>query len=301
MIDFTEIPDDGEQWELFARDLLTQLGYSIKSGPDRGADAGKDLLVSEELQGRLGPYTFTWLVSCKHFAASGRSVTERDELNIQERLSTFVADGFLAFYSTLASAGLNSRLQRLRDNGQIKDYRILDHRMIEDRLLRIEHSALMQRYLPNGYKHLNPIILVEDKYIPLKCHACGRDLLEDMYKERYGGVIVVLKNWENEHKPVIEEVYWCHKGKCDRALSMRKEQGKRLTAWEDLGDLITPAWFLDWVFSVMNSLRSGDEPYSDSAFESLKLCIAALSQRVLRPMSEEEKERVEELFLMGKT
>ena len=43
MIDYCEIPSDGEIWELFARDLLEELGFIIESGPDRGADGGKDI------------------------------------------------------------------------------------------------------------------------------------------------------------------------------------------------------------------------------------------------------------------
>ncbi len=68
MIDFTEIPDDGEVWELFARDFLQEIGSFIASPPDREPDAGKDLLVTEELKGNLGKYKLRWLVSCKHLS-----------------------------------------------------------------------------------------------------------------------------------------------------------------------------------------------------------------------------------------
>jgi len=45
MIDYTEIPYDSDLWELFARDFLTEFGFHIETPPDRGPDAGKDLLV----------------------------------------------------------------------------------------------------------------------------------------------------------------------------------------------------------------------------------------------------------------
>ena len=123
MVDFTELPD-GEVWEHFARDFLAESGFQIETSPDRGADAGKDFLVTERLVGRVNTYPFRWLVSCKHFAKSGKSVSEQDEPNIRERLESFRADGFLGFYSTIPSSGLNSRLMALRNEHKIRDYRI---------------------------------------------------------------------------------------------------------------------------------------------------------------------------------
>ncbi len=104
LIDFMEISDNGEQWELFARDFLREMGFFIESVPDRGADGGKDLIVSEMFQEKLTNYRFRWLVSCKHFAQSNRAVSVNDEINIQERLESFGADGFIGFNSTVPSA-----------------------------------------------------------------------------------------------------------------------------------------------------------------------------------------------------
>src|SRR5690242_12676952 len=103
MIDWTEIPD-GDSWELFARDFLAELGLVIDIGPGRGADAGRDLLVSEQLRGRLGTRKFTWLVSCKHFATSGKSVGPNDETNITDRIRRHNANGFLGFYWRLGES-----------------------------------------------------------------------------------------------------------------------------------------------------------------------------------------------------
>ena len=68
------------------------------------------MLISEQLKGNLNKYRFQWLVSCKHFAKSGNSVKETDEPNILERLSSFNADGFIGFYSTLPSSGLTEMI-----------------------------------------------------------------------------------------------------------------------------------------------------------------------------------------------
>jgi hypothetical protein len=147
MIDFQEI-QNGETWELFARDFLTELGFYIESSPDRGSDAGKDLIVSEELKGNLGLCKFRWLVSCKNNAVSGKSVNEEDEKNILERIESFEADGFIGVYSTLPSSALNTRLNKLRDNLKVKDFRIFDYKLIENHLIRVGYSTLLLRYFP---------------------------------------------------------------------------------------------------------------------------------------------------------
>jgi hypothetical protein len=295
MIDFSEITEDGEIWELFARDFLQETGFFIEHSPDRGPDGGKDLLVTERLKGNFGYYEFRWLVSCKHFAKSNKSVQEKDEINIQERLESYNADGFIGFYSTIASSGLNTRLSQLRENGKIKDYKIFDHKLIENYLLRIGYSSLMIRYMPNSYKKISPLRLVADEYIPLNCKHCGKDLLDTMYEKPYEGIVVFLVDDIDEEKPMYREVYWCCKGDCDREL--RKDH---VTQWEDIGDLIIPIYFLDWIFSHFNGLRSGDNVFSDKAFGNLKLFIMAISQRILREMNEHEKERAHSLFQIGR-
>ncbi len=105
MLDFKEIISP-EDWELFARDFLQELGFFIESSPDRGPDGGKDLLISETLKGRVGQYKFNWLVSCKHNAVSNNSVNEAEEQNILERVAGFNADGFIGFYSTVPSSAI---------------------------------------------------------------------------------------------------------------------------------------------------------------------------------------------------
>jgi len=190
MFDFTEIPDDGEDFELFARDFLQELGFLIESTPDRGADGGKDMLISEQVSGQLHNYRYRWLVSCKHLAHSGRSVSETThERNIIERVQSFKADGFLGFYSTVPSSGLNTRLTQLRENGTLKDFYIFDRRLIETHLLTLGFSQLTRRYFPESHIRIRPIHNVFDEYIPLNCDHCGRDLLEALYTEDYTGLV----------------------------------------------------------------------------------------------------------------
>ncbi len=160
MIDFTEIPHDTDTWELFARDFLVERGFYIESPPDRGPDHGKDMLVVEQLHGKIGNYHMRWLVSCLHFAKSKKSVNEEDEQNILERLMSFKADGFIGFYSTIASSGLNARLNALRQEQKIKDYSIFDHRIIENMLVTVGYSHLMRLGHP---RRIPPILLRDDE------------------------------------------------------------------------------------------------------------------------------------------
>ena len=115
VLDFKEIAEakgssDPDSFELFARDFLKHLGFKTISHPNRGQDEGSDLIVEELRTGPGGETTIRWLVSCKHYAHSGRSVKPGDEPNIRERVETQNANGFMGFYSTLASSGLGKLL-----------------------------------------------------------------------------------------------------------------------------------------------------------------------------------------------
>ena len=120
ILDFKEIPranvSNGEQdrFELFARDFLEYLGYKIVIDPNRGADGGVDVLVEEKRTGVGGETVIRWLVSCKHKAHSGQSVTPQDEANIRDRVDANNCHGFIGFYSTLPSTGLSKNLEGMR-------------------------------------------------------------------------------------------------------------------------------------------------------------------------------------------
>ncbi len=295
LIDFTEIDPDGEVWELFARDFLKELGFFIESTPDRGADGGKDLLISEQLEGHLNKYRFKWLVSCKHNAKSKKSVKEEDEINIQERVESFGADGFIGFYSTLPSSGLNTRLNNLKEKNKVKDYQIFDSKLIENYLIRIGFSKLLMRYLPNSYKRVKPLHLITSKYLPIKCDHCEKDLLESLHSESYSGVTChVVQLGSNE----ILDVYWACKGDCDKYLESKYLQlyDNAITRWEDISDLEIPILFMQWIFTIMNLLRSGETKYTDQAFEKEKSFILAMGQKVLREMTEDEKKRADTIL-----
>jgi len=109
MLDFSEISTDGTQFELLLREILFSLNYHVVwSGV--GADGGRDLLVREERSRQAGRRSFTWLVQCKHFATSGRSVGVRDIDNVLDSCSQHSADGYLLVSSTYVSSAVVARL-----------------------------------------------------------------------------------------------------------------------------------------------------------------------------------------------
>src|SRR5271166_1871110 len=118
-LDFKEIPTaqagvERDRFELFAREFLVQEGFLVVGGPDRGPDSGRDLIVEEKRTGPGGDTTVRWLVSCKHRAHGGSSVTLGDEANLRDRIEIHECAGFIAFYSTIPSSGLARNLQALQ-------------------------------------------------------------------------------------------------------------------------------------------------------------------------------------------
>lgn len=300
MIDFKEIAYDSDDWELFARDFLSELGFTIESPPDRGPDEGKDMLVLETVSGNLHHYTFRWLVSCKHFATSGSAVNEtKNEHNILERMRVFRADGFLGFYSTIASSGLNTRLRELRDGGYIRDYQIFDHKRIEDHLLRLGLSRILSRYFPQSAKLVRPLHRLLDEYVPIACEVCGKDLLESLYRENYSGLVAQVERTDAASGvTMIDCLYFACKGLCDKQMEMICwNRYNTSVQWKDISDLVIPTEFLRWIMATINRLRSGEYRYTNDAFEKEKALIMALSQKVFREMTEREQERVRDLII----
>lgn len=297
MIDFKEIKD-GETWELFSRDFFQELGFTVEVSPDRGADGGRDLILSENLEGKLGKYGFRWLVSCKNYAHSNKSVSEKEEPNILERMKKFGAQGFIGCYSTIASAGLGNTLKLLKEQGEIKDYIIFDGKLIENKLIKIGITHLLFRYFPESYKRVKPLHQLVDKYVSLECDYCGKDLLEedDLYKTLVG---FAEELDDATGKKICQHIYWAHKGECDRSLEAKYKHNKLLVGWQDIGDLAIPVFYLKFIMAIINRIKGGMDEYSEEAYERLKHFIIAISQKVLREMSDEDRERVKSLVEWG--
>jgi hypothetical protein len=77
MIDFKELSQDGRAFEQFVREML--LIYDVHPHwTGQGADQGRDIIATEKLAGPIANTTRKWLVQCKHFAHSNRSVGRED-------------------------------------------------------------------------------------------------------------------------------------------------------------------------------------------------------------------------------
>ena len=297
MIDWTEITD-GDAWELFARDFLVAIGYVVEIGPSRGADGGRDLLVSEQLRGVANSRKFTWLVSCKHYATSGSSVGPNDEKDILDRVKQHKSDGFFGFYSTLASTGLLNRLEALKASGDIADYLVFDHRIVEGYFARDGMSKVAMQHFPKGYSTLRPIQTIFSDYEPLNCEVCDRDVLLASFTKRYSAIIVHAQKMGEQYPAPIESVYVCCKGDCDDRLQTRLATQGYTTAWEDIGDLLNPLFFIKNMMTYMNQLYAGDCKYSKEAHDAIKHIFLCLAQRTLRELSLEDKKRVSDLAMI---
>jgi hypothetical protein len=157
-----------EEWEFFAMDFLNFQGYQILQSPSRGADGGLDGLVEID--------NTKYLVSCKHFIISNKSVGTSDENNIIDRIVQHNAKGFIGFYSTLPSSSLLERFNSISTNS---NYLIVyyDKDIISDYLPRID-SYILQKYgLPNNIKYMMNVH--ESNYQPLKCMECNIDILDN--------------------------------------------------------------------------------------------------------------------------
>lgn len=159
LLDFKEIPQantgngDQDTFELFSRDFLECAGYKIIEEPNRGPDGKKDMIVEEVLMGVDTSTSIRWLVSCKHYAHSGKAVSDSDEINITERLTQHNCGGFMGVYSTVPTSGLSDLLQ-----GASYKHRTFDHEQIEKKIIELKEKGwiLTQRYFPKSAKQIRP-------------------------------------------------------------------------------------------------------------------------------------------------
>lgn len=295
ILDFTEISQanisNGKQdtFEMFARDFFLELGFNIIEGPDRGADNGRDLIIEEKQKGIIGETTVKWLVSCKHLAHSGNSVTPSTEFNINDRIKSNNADGFIGFYSTLPSSGLQANLKN------ISNIKIFDSELIEKIIIENNMKNIFKRYFPISLEKYetneHKISNVLDKYSPLNCKTCNKDLLE---KDIQGlNLICFIEKYDENNVCHIHDIYWSCKGNCDDEMNyFYEKKGFSQGSWEDISDLIIPTKFIEWICAIFNNMRDGDIIFSDEAFEKLKYFIISISQLTLKNTTEEKKDRI---------
>lgn len=206
LIDFKEIPCsnsnilDQDIFEKFARDFFKSIGYEIESEPARGADGGIDIKVSQLIDNKK----FYWLVSCKHNAHTGKSVTKSIETDLIDRIEQHNCNGFIGFYSTIANQSLSNSLEKIKNKFP---YQLFDNEKIESHIVGIsQQETIFLRYFPKSYAkwkdlyyYTEPIKLVE-KYLSSKYDF---DLDIEVYKKLFGTIgnlIKLTRNFDNiEH------------------------------------------------------------------------------------------------------
>jgi hypothetical protein len=112
MIDFTELSSDGTKFEQLIRELLVRCGFEVH-WTGVGPDGGRDLVVVERAEGALAPFQRKWLVSCKHYAKSGKSVGLDDVTDINDACDAVGAGGFLLACSTQPSSTVVRRFDEI--------------------------------------------------------------------------------------------------------------------------------------------------------------------------------------------
>jgi len=119
MLDLSLITNS-DDFELFCEDILKAIGFTIVSRPARGPGQGKDIICSRTVDDEFdGRQIQRFLVECKHFAASGKSVYESDTKNIIERTVRNNCDHYLLITSTEAGVTVRDQIESINNSETI--------------------------------------------------------------------------------------------------------------------------------------------------------------------------------------
>lgn len=303
LIDFTEIPpgnriEGQDRFELFARDFLETLGYSISEVPSRGPDQGVDLILTETRTGISGQTELRWLVSCKHFAKSNRAVGLDDEINILDRLGEHNCQGFLGFYSTIASAALTERLRHLAAQQQWLEIQTFDHEAIEKELLIPgPRMRLVERYFPKSFSCLrneNPVRpdLFALSAKGLKCDVCGRALLGRSIRDASGLVTRWYQYDKETGSTQVEFVRLSCEGICSQQISleMAADDPDWNEMWEGVLCLCNPSIHASTIFGFIDDLATSEIFYSEVAARRYSEVLLETYWFVCRDLTQQEKD-----------
>lgn len=197
-LDFSQF--DGEEFEDLCEDLLKAKGFRdpqpIRSG--RGPDGGRDIIVTELRHSKVTDDSrpFRWLVQCKNYAKSNKSVQRVDIGAILDKLIRHKCDGYLLLTSTVPSTDLEQDIHAIHDD-QTNRYeatfwaknRLIDeiykHRTIYEKYFRIPGERSVKTA---NWQNRNPFIELYSYEESLAPYFFGRDndiqkLIELIYRE----------------------------------------------------------------------------------------------------------------------
>jgi len=147
-IDFTEI-ENGEKFELLCEDLLQAMGFTIEAKVARGPDLGKDIIAIEMVDSAAGfSETHRYLVECKHYAKSGKSIQEAVIGSPVARMGTHNCDRYILVTSTVPSEKV--RVQLAGVTNTVSQYKATAWH--EGDLLRLldKYPEVRKRHFPPG-------------------------------------------------------------------------------------------------------------------------------------------------------
>ncbi len=180
VIDFSELKGfvPGEHFEAVVREIARILCLSL-SWTGRGADEGKDLILTEICKGPLSNIPIKWLVQCKDFSKTRNSVKEADVGPIIDKVKQHKANGYLIATTTAVSTGLMKKLDSLdiRNGGEIH-IKVWDYPELVNFLSRAEFIEITKQYLPESYKKLSSYDSIEGALNILKENLSNKDYEE---------------------------------------------------------------------------------------------------------------------------
>jgi hypothetical protein len=195
------------------------------------------------------------------------------------------------------SSSLNNKINSFRSRFEIE---IFDNEKIERALIENKKmESIVKRFFPNSYKSIfhrayEPVQLY-NKYQPLCCDVCGKDLLARRSIEKYEGIIAFeIDNESGNDQELIKSAYVACKGECD-FIAKSVLPKRSITKWNDISDLAIPNIYLKFVMGFINGIKIGRDIYSDEAYEKTKYTILSLSQLVMRELTDNEKQRIKSL------
>jgi len=178
-IDFSQI-GSGDDFELLCRDVLKSKGVTILSNPAVGPDQGKDILIEVESEDELGTKEkHKYVVQCKHFAKSGKSVQAIDLGDIRSVCDKYDAQGYFLIASTMPSVTVATNFEGINKKG---DYKCIfwDKKELESQIEKLSDSVtIISRYnLKNDFDNISSFvkrILTSESKLPLDYYKSIED------------------------------------------------------------------------------------------------------------------------------
>lgn len=136
-----------------------QLSVISVSRSGRGADEGRDLLVTTLVRDCIAPRKIKWVIQCKHKAVSQRAVSPSDfdnDFSFIDIVKHHDANSYLLVCSTRPSTKLQSRLDKLTKEHPDRQFIIWDVARVCEEVLR--HEELIKQFFPREYQQQRDMV-----------------------------------------------------------------------------------------------------------------------------------------------